>query len=403
VINHFISKTLTKFDRLSQDTAKELILSALDGVNLLENVLDSIAQGILVCDGKHNLLITNSYAKHIIPIKEEEAVKKSVWLAVKDAGVKKFLQETLQKGVDVHGREIEVDVNGICRLLEFSVQALVEEGRIIGSVVLIADVTQKRVQEAKIRRIESLASLTTLAAGVAHEIKNPLAAISIHVQLIKKIAQKIQPSSGGASDLDAHIDVVNDEIKRLNKIVVDFLFAVRPMKLNLRKSNINDVIQEVIKLEEPEAKKENISLTFKPCESPPEIKLDSNLIRQALVNLVKNAIEAIKEPPLKTGRAERRPDAEIRLTAQEAGERIVLSVADTGPGIPEKDVSRIFEPYWTTKSGGSGLGLTLVFKIIQEHNGEIIVHSKEGEGACFLISLPLPPKGMRMLPVKKKE
>ncbi|MDR0539949.1 MAG: PAS domain-containing protein [Spirochaetaceae bacterium] len=403
-MQHLIRKGLQKFEKLSPETARKLVESALFDITLLKNVLDSIAQGILVCDSKHNLILSNIYARHLISIDDDETGKKTVWHAVKSAEIKQFLRETLEACVDVEEREIELSggANSAERLLSFDVHPLVSEGRITGSVILIADITLRRRKEANIKRIESLASLTTLAAGVAHEIKNPLAAISIHVQILKKTADKIRECCENADkecvpSLETHLEVVSDEIKRLNKIVVDFLFAVRPMDLNLRQTNINELIQEVLRLEQTETEAEGIECDAALDENIPPLVIDKQRIQEALVNLVKNAIEAMKETGAGEKRSGTRQGSAIRLVSKLAAGRALLSITDNGPGIAPEDISRIFEPYWTTKAGGSGLGLTLVFKVIQAHNGEITVHSEPGEGTCFLISLPLPQKDMRMI------
>jgi signal transduction histidine kinase len=248
--------------------------------------------------------------------------------------------------------------------------------------------------------MENLASLTTLAAGVAHEIKNPLGSLSIHIQLIQKsmAANKAvyfrahprgKDSDGDPSEyfdlLDKYIAVVNEEIDRLNRIVVDFLFAVRPMDMDLREGNINTLIGELTDFVWFELKETRIDCALELAENLPAIRFDERYMKQALLNLIKNAQAAMPGGGVLTIKTEV-SDGELRI-----------SIQDTGTGIPEENLSKIFEPYFTTKETGSGLGLTLVFKIIREHQGEITVKSKEGEGSCFIITLPIFQKERRLI------
>jgi signal transduction histidine kinase len=272
---------------------------------------------------------------------------------------------------------------------------------VVGSLIHVADVTEKRNKEARLRRAENLASLTTLAAGVAHEIKNPLGSISIHIQLMQKAVaanrKLFQDAHPGGTDrtgqnpaayfdlLEKYIGVVNEEIDRLNQIVVDFLFAVRPMDMNLREGDLNGLIGELADFVRLELQEDRIDCVLSLDTSIPPLEIDERFLKQALLNLIKNAAAAMPGGGKLTVETLRKDDE-----AQ-------ICVRDTGIGIPEENLSKIFDPYFTTKDTGLGLGLTLVFKIIREHRGEIVVKSREGEGTCFTISLPVPQKERRLI------
>jgi signal transduction histidine kinase len=278
---------------------------------------------------------------------------------------------------------------------------LVTDYQVTGSLIYIEDITEKRIKEAHLRRAESLASLTTLAAGVAHEIKNPLGSLSIHIQLIQKAMASnketyltAHPSGkdGAGKDpsayfdlLDKYLAVVNEEIDRLNRIVVDFLFAVRPMDINLRVGDINAFIGELIQFVWYEVEEAHIECVMELDETLPFVSFDERYMKQALLNLIKNAMAAMPSGGVLT------------IKTQVKDGEVCISVQDTGVGIPDENLSKIFEPYFTTKETGSGLGLTLVFKIIREHRGEISVKSKEGEGTCFTLTLPIPQKERRLI------
>jgi two-component system, sporulation sensor kinase E len=260
---------------------------------------------------------------------------------------------------------------------------LVREGAIQGNVIHIEDVTEKRAREARLRRAESLAALTTLTAGVAHEIKNPLASIGIHIELIRKLidGRKSVPARMVAENLA----VIKEEVDRLNRIVVDFLFAVRPMNAELVPDDLNRLIRELMGFLRFELEQAGITVELELLEPCPLIRLDEKYMKQVLLNIVKNAISAMPN------------GGKLRLATSCKASMLVLAISDTGVGIPEENLDKIFEPYFTTKEFGSGLGLTLVYKIVKEHLGDIEVSSKVGQGTTFTLSFPIPQKEKRLI------
>jgi signal transduction histidine kinase len=396
----FIKRALKKFNKLTAEQMQELLVSAAAEIDRLETVLDSLTEGILVCDTNHALVMANKYAERMLSGIPESGGE-PVWSKLRDEGVRDFLEAALVRGDWVEEREFDVDLKGIQRLLSISVLPLVRDHQVSGSLIYLEDITEKRSKEARLRRMESLASLTTLAAGVAHEIKNPLGSLSIHIQLIQKAMtanremyyqahptgkdSQGQEPSGPLEVLDKYIAVVNEEIDRLNRIVVDFLFAVRPMNMEFRAGNINTLIGELTEFVGYELKEAGIECVLELSEPLPLIDYDERYMKQALLNLIKNAIAAMPR------------GGTLTISTEAADTEIRISVRDTGVGIPEDNLSKIFEPYFTTKETGSGLGLTLVFKIIREHQGEVSVKSREGEGTCFIISMPVPQKETRLI------
>jgi PAS domain S-box-containing protein len=380
-MSEFYSRAIKKLDKLTDGRCRELLTSAAGEISRLEAVLDSIPAGILVCDESHRLHLANRAAQRLLPVKYTEGG--TIWTAVHDERVTDFFKDSLLNSDRVLDREIDIVLQGQNRLLSISVFPLVKDHRITGSLIYIEDITEKRTRESRLRRAENLASLTTLAAGVAHEIKNPLGSISIHLQLMQKALAKTREPAAGP--LGKYINVLNEEVDRLNRIVVDFLFAVRPMTLELREGNVNTFISDLAGFVRYEMEQSNIRLLLELDENLPPILMDERYMKQALLNLVKNAQAAMSAGGLLTI-ATRHIDNEIRI-----------SVIDTGSGISEENLSKIFEPYFTTKESGTGLGLTLVFKIIREHQGEISVDSREGEGTAFEISLPIHQKEHRLI------
>jgi signal transduction histidine kinase len=295
------------------------------------------------------------------------------------------LQKTLLSGNKKKKKEIDIVHNGRNRLLSINVLPLVQDRKITGSIIYIDDITEKRMGETRLRRAENLASLTTLAAGVAHEIKNPLASISIHFQLLKKSLAKNKFSD---KKTDKYFNVINEEVDRLNRIVVDFLFAVRPVNLELREGDINKMISQMMEFVDIEMQQSKILCLLELDENVPKILMDERLMKQALLNLIKNAQTAMPRGGV------------ITIATNYIDNEIRISVCDTGKGITKENLKKIFEPYFTTTETGTGLGLTQVYKIIREHQGEITVDSAPQGGTEFKINLPVPQKKTRMITFK---
>jgi len=376
----FYRRALKKLDKLDTEQRRELLVSAIGEINLLETVLDSIDVGILVCDGNNNLVMVNKYAQRLLPLNYSEG--EPLVSAIADERIAEFFKETLLNRDRVMGREIDVDYNGRNRLFSANVLPLVQNRRITGSLIYIEDITERRKGETRLRRAENLASLTTLAAGVAHEIKNPLGSISIHIQLLEKNLAKINYTN---NKIDKYLNVIKEEVDRLNRIVVDFLFAVRPVKIELREGDINELISQMMEFVTVEMEQSKILCFLELDEKIPKITMDERLIKQALLNLVKNAQAAMPQGGVLT------------IATVLADNEIRISICDTGIGISRENLAKIFEPYFTTKETGTGLGLTLVYKIVREHQGEITVDSSPDTGTEFKIILPVPQKETRMI------
>jgi PAS domain S-box-containing protein len=384
-VRQFIKRALQKVNKLTKEQVHDLLVSSAVEIDRLETVLDSLLDGILVCDNEHFLIIANRFAKRCLPISTDDMADAPIWALVRDAQVADFLEKTLESGDHVEDREFDIENMGKQRLLNVSILPLVQDGRVSGSLIHIEDITEKRAREAQMRRMENLASLTTLAAGVAHEIKNPLGSLSIHVQLIQKALVVHKEQFADQFGLfDKYLGVINEEIDRLNRIVVDFLFAVRPMNMELRCGQINGLIRDLTEFVFFELEENGIESALNLGEIP-LVNFDEQHMKQALLNLIKNAIAAMPEGGI------------LSIATEVKDSDVLITIADTGLGIPPENLSKIFEPYFTTKATGSGLGLTLVYKIVKEHKGEIAVKSKVGEGTRFIISLPIPQKERRLL------
>jgi len=400
-MRQFVKRALQKIDELDRKKNYDFIMRASREIDRLETVLDSLPRGILVCDTANKLILANKAARRFLSIVSYEQAREYVWTVIPEKLVAEYLSDTLLSADKAEDREFDVDVNGTQRLLSVTVVSLVLDRKVSGSLILVDDITERRSREARMRQMENLASLTTLAAGVAHEIKNPLGSLSIHVQLTQKTTDatrkhyyEVHPeedpgSAAGAGRyfhlIDKYLRVMNEEVERLNRIVLDFLFAVRPVNAELRKGNINDLIRELAEFVSFELNGAHIETDVKLEENLPLVSFDERLMKQALLNLIKNAENAMIG------------GGKLGISTESHGAEIWISISDTGIGIPEENLAKIFEPYFTTRETGTGLGLTMTFKIIREHQGDIVVKSRIGEGSVFVITLPIPQKEQKLI------
>lgn len=391
-MRRFYERAADRLDKIDSTQLRELLRRLTSDNDLLGMVLDSMARGIIVTDTAGRILLVNRAAERLVPFRTSEYAQSCVWTVISDAEIAGFLQETLQHQENARERDFTIAA-GAMRTLSFDVLPLVHEGHVAGNLIYAEDVTEKRAAEARLRRTESLAALATLTAGVAHEIKNPLGAVSIHLQLIRRRlrGERQEPDAAAWSAVREAVGVIEEEVERLNQIVVDYLFAVRPMNVNLTSGQVNEVLAELLRLLRPELKEAGIELRERLGNDLPRVRLDQRYLREALLNIIKNAIAAMVEAT-----SSDRPRV-LAVASATDGESVTIRIGDTGPGIPQEIQGKVFEPYFTTRDFGSGLGLTLVYKIVKEHLGEIELDSKPGSGSTFSISIPIPQTEQRLL------
>jgi len=377
----FIRKALERLERMDHAQVASLIGALSDENDLLAMVLGSMTDGIVVIDKRHRILLSNHSAARLLHLAQDEGADRPLWEAVPDPALAAFFSEKLPGQEKATDRPFTLE--GPPRILSVSILPLVRDGAVQGSLVHVEDITERRSREARLRRAESLASLTTLAAGVAHEIKNPLGSMGIHLQLIqKKVSGK---ECVDAAEIQPHLAVIGEEVDRLNRIVVDFLFAVKPMDTHLEEGDVNLVLSELLDFVRPELDQAGIRIERELSPAVPHLMIDARYIKQALLNLIKNAISAMPA------------GGTLRIETRLAGSEVELRVSDTGAGVPPEIIDKIFEPYFTTKPFGTGLGLTIVFKIIKEHFGDVTVSSRVGEGTSFTLTLPVPQQSRMLL------
>jgi PAS domain S-box-containing protein len=254
----------------------------------------------------------------------------------------------------------------------------------LGFVLLIRDLTQtRRLTEEKLES-ERLNALTLLAAGVAHELGNPLNSLHIHLQLLERKLRKSAPQAYDA--VREQLDITRGEIKRLDFIISQFLSAIRPTRPQLDPEDINQLIREAARFIEPEIRDRRLHLKLQLREDLPLIQVDAGQVKQAIYNLVRNSIQATPA------------GGELTVRSDFDDYEITVAITDTGTGISAQDMGHVFEPFFTTKKSGTGLGLLIVRRIVREHGGELEIKSAEGAGTRITIHLPRGAKPIRMLP-----
>ncbi|HBE03843.1 MAG: hypothetical protein A2096_03935 [Spirochaetes bacterium GWF1_41_5] len=346
-----------------------------------KKVLESMIEGILITDLDNSILYCNHYAARIFGLQEKSAVGSNYFSAVQNEQLKHIYSLAVREFEPVRNAEYQLKEPAAISV-NVNIHPIVDDstGKIIGHIFMLLDITEKKNRMQKQRQMESLASLASLTAGVAHEIKNPLASITLHIELLERQIRKSGfPGSEKSAEL---LNVISGEILRLDSIVNDFLFSVRPLKPEFTEENINDLITETLQFMHLEFEEQGIRAVFRPDPQTPVFPVDKRYFRQALLNIFKNSLQAINE----AGRAGL---VEVKTAYKE--KKIIISVCDNGIGMNESMIDKVFDPYFTTKKSGTGLGLTIVHKIIREHNGEIHISSDSSGGTEIIIEL-LPQK-----------
>ena len=377
-MSQFVKKAVDKIEKLSDEEIQRIIETQNSELRLRNLILDNSFEGDILIADDGNVLYLNNTLKSMIPISERKKYSDiKVNKVILNNEIHSFIKTFLKSSEEQDNEFFEVEDPSVgVRTLDCSARRI---SMYNACLFIFRDVTIFNRFKEEFRKNESLAQMTTMAAGVAHEIKNPLASISIYLQLMDKLLEK----NGSMTREEAHkyIDVVSEEVDRLNRITVDFLFAVKPMKVDLSLCNINDVVNKTVGVVKAELEEKGINLRVHLATSLAKVFADCSLMEQSLLNLVKNAIQAMPEG---------RRDSQIIISTYMESDMVKISVQDNGCGMTEDQMSKIFEPYYTTKSSGTGLGLTVLFKIMKQHGGDVVVHSTYGEGSEFILLLPVP-------------
>lgn len=374
--NTFLAKLLERIDHVGADELQNYLQQVAREKGFLEVIFNTLQEGILVIDAEGKITYFNPSLQRLIGL-PDNALGQSIGAYLKELDWKKILRERR-----VVSRDLEVFYPDP-RFLNFYLVPLEQGTEFMGYALIFHDITATRARTREEIESEKVNALTLLAAGVAHELGNPLNSLHIHLQLLERDLKKVESSRSG--QLIESVHVAQGEIARLDNIINQFLRAVRPGRPERKPAQINEIVRESLDFLKPEIQDRDILVETELATDLPLVPLDAGQMKQAIYNLVKNSIQAMPVGGI------------LRVHTERNDTHLLISFADNGCGIAPENVSRIFEPYFTTKDNGSGLGLFIIRRIVREHGGDLILESDPGRGTTARIVLPLAERRVRLL------
>ena len=405
----FVEKLIGRLGKIGPEDVQNYFLRLAQEKGFLETVFNSIQEGIIVTDARGRITYLNDAACQLFGLEADDSIGKRL-----DERVRGLDWNALSRSEGPISRDMEIFYPSNRFINFYSVPLVIERqptddkidnrnidppsptaspartsgatsisGEQVGHAIILRDITETRRSEKQTIESERLNALTLLAAGVAHEIGNPLNSLNIDLQLIEREARKLDGAN--SAELHESVEVARAEINRLDSIISQFLRAIRPTRPQLRPENVNSIVEEAVRFFAPEIKDRDIVVEQELRSDLPLLELDRDQVKQAFYNVIKNSFEAMK----------RRGILRIRTDVDES--HVTVRFTDTGGGISPDNLSRVFEPYFTTKTSGTGLGLLIVRRIVREHGGELSIESSEGKGLTLIIRLPHIDRRVRML------
>ena len=392
----FVEKLIGRLGKIGPEEVQNYFLRLAQEKGFLETVFNSIQEGIIVTDSKGRITYLNDAACQLFGLEAEDSLGKRLdervrgldWNALsREGAVSRDMEMFYPTNRFINFYSVPLVIERQDSVAGDAVpgprSATAATGERVGHAIILRDITESRRTEQQTIESERLNALTLLAAGVAHEIGNPLNSLNIHLQLIEREARKLDGAKG--AELQESVEVARAEINRLDSIITQFLRAIRPTRPQLRPENINTIVEEAVRFFALEIKDRDIVVEQELRSDLPLLELDRDQMKQAFYNVIKNSFEAMKS----------RGILRIRTDLDES--HVIVRFTDTGGGISAENLSRVFEPYFTTKTSGTGLGLLIVRRIVHEHGGELSIESSEGQGLTLTIRLPHIDRRVRML------
>ena len=381
----------TKIEKIGQRMRNvEEVYSALR--ENLDQILGNLQDGILLFTEDKRAVLVSEAARRFLQIDRDSTLGRHASEIFDSSTVLgRSLRETIDAGANMVKEEIRTE-NG--RRIEASVDFIYDDEthRGLGALVTLHDLESAAEIESELELSRRMAAIGRLTSGVGHEVKNPINAIVVHLELLKA---KLGESEGPAS---RHLDVIEAEIRRLDRVVQTLVDFSRPVELQLREQDLRPVIGDVLVLAREELTMRRVTLIARLPDEPLIANVDADLLKQAALNVIQNGAQAMPEGGrLEVTLEEERSGEENRPSARPDGggwghpaaHAAVLRIADEGPGIPDELREKIFDLYFTTKAGGSGIGLAMTYRILQLHHGSVEVQSRQGRGTEFRLRIPL--------------
>ncbi|MDP3920842.1 MAG: ATP-binding protein [Candidatus Omnitrophota bacterium] len=369
----FIQKLLKRLDRVDRVSLETYLLSLAGENESLREVLDRIEEGVMILGDGGGIEYVNRRASLALGLREAEGKGKTRNAqAIRDKALSEFIERNRRIPKDVVVEDVQVLIPQENYFRVYLSELEGSPGRCSVILVNLTDIRNCRFDDEQLARIETLIRLT---AGIAHEIGNPLNSIGIHIELLKREVGDLPQTK--RARLMKTLDVLSSETSRLDRIIRNFLRATRKPPLRFRSENLGGLVAESVEVMKPELGRKKISVRVRKDPKMPEFYMDRERLSEVFINLIKNAMEAMKA------------HGTLKISVENEGKAAVVRFADTGCGIREEDLLHIFEPYFTTKEDGSGLGLMSVYQAVREHGGRIDVATGVGKGTTFTLVIPM--------------
>ncbi|MEI7800120.1 MAG: ATP-binding protein [Opitutaceae bacterium] len=381
-----LDKVLGRLDRLDVAGLQTLVQRLARERTMLDAVFNILQEGVLVITADGEIDYANDAAAQMIGFKDQSGAAATLWRLV--PGLRASLDGESARGQPAGQplitREFELTYPQARVVRLYMVPFHEGEQGEARFVIILADITREKKSTQELIENERTSSVLLLAAGVAHELGNPLNSLTIHLQLIERKLKKLRDAKEAAA-LTESIQICQGEVTRLDGIIQNFLEAIRPRPPDLAEVNVVEVIEDVLRFQEKEFADREIKIEGELPESTPLIMADRNQLKQVFFNLLKNAMEAMQ------------PGGMLGIRVRADDDSVFVRVADAGVGIKQEDLAKLFSPYHTTKVGGHGLGLMIVQRIMREHGGQVGIESKEGVGTVVTLQFPQKHRRVRML------
>ncbi len=386
--NSSLDRVLGRLDTLDSVNLANLVQRLARERGLFEEIFNTLQEGVLVISADGAIEYANAAAHRLIGLGADELIGQTLWRLV--PGLRPSLDTALDEeaaatALTVVAREFELTYPEP-RTVRLYMVPFRGENRGSGQrfAVILTDVTKEKQSAAQRIEDERTSSVLLLAAGVAHELGNPLNSLTIHLQLIERKLKKLKASKE-AEAVQESLRVCQGEVQRLDGIIGNFLEAIRPRPPDLAEVNLAGVLAEVLRFQQREFADRRIVVEAETPDSLPSVMADRNQLKQVFFNLTKNAMEAMQ------------PGGKLKIKSRADDDSVFLLIGDSGAGIRQEDLGRLFQPYHTTKPGGHGLGLMIVQRIMREHGGQVGIESKEGVGTIVTLQFPRKDRRVRML------